>query len=52
MSLIGALLTADSGYPWGFYVFAVVAVLGLVCAAAVGCAGTRENPVEAAEARS
>lgn len=50
--IIGALLTADSGYPWGFYVFALVAALGLVCAAAVGRTGTRENPVEAHAARS
>jgi AAHS family benzoate transporter-like MFS transporter len=34
--VIGALLTADSGYPWGFYVFALVAALGLAFATMVG----------------
>ncbi|GAA0929222.1 aromatic acid/H+ symport family MFS transporter [Pseudonocardia zijingensis] len=32
----GALLTAGVAYPWGFYVFAVVAAIGAVAVAAVG----------------
>jgi MFS family permease len=32
----GALLTAGVAYPWGFYVFAVVAAVGAVAVAAVG----------------
>ncbi len=32
----GALLTAGIAYPWGFYVFAVVAAIGAVAVAAVG----------------
>src|SRR5918997_1961595 len=32
----GALLTAGIAYPWGFYVFAVVAAIGAVSVAAVG----------------
>jgi MFS family permease len=36
----GALLTAGIAYPWGFYVFAVVAAIGAVSVAAVGVSGT------------
>lgn len=43
--IIGALLTADSGYPWGFYVFALVAALGLACAAIVGPTRAVVDPV-------
>jgi MFS family permease len=32
----GALLTAGIAYPWGFYVFAVVAAIGAISVAAVG----------------
>lgn len=32
----GALLTAGVAYPWGFYVFAVVAAVGAVAVAVVG----------------
>ncbi|MEV6229316.1 aromatic acid/H+ symport family MFS transporter [Saccharopolyspora shandongensis] len=32
----GAMLTAGIAYPWGFYAFAVVGVLGAIGAAAVG----------------
>jgi MFS family permease len=32
----GALLTAGIAYPWGFYVFAVVAAVGAVAVAVVG----------------
>jgi MFS family permease len=32
----GALLTAGVAYPWGFYVFAVVAAIGAVAVAVVG----------------
>jgi MFS transporter, AAHS family, benzoate transport protein len=35
----GALLTAGIAYPWGFYVFAVVAAIGAVSVAAVGVSG-------------
>ena len=38
----GALLTAGIAYPWGFYVFAVVAAIGAVSVAAVG--GARATP--------
>jgi MFS transporter, AAHS family, benzoate transport protein len=31
----GALLTAGIAYPWGFYIFAVVAAIGALCIAAV-----------------
>ena len=34
--IIGALLSADNGYPWGFYVFALVAALGAAAIAMVG----------------
>jgi MFS family permease len=34
--IIGAMLTADNGYPWGFYVFALVAALGAATVAVVG----------------
>ncbi|HLU54722.1 MAG TPA: aromatic acid/H+ symport family MFS transporter [Pseudonocardia sp.] len=34
----GALLTAGIAYPWGFYVFAVVAAVGGLAVAAVGAA--------------
>jgi MFS transporter, AAHS family, benzoate transport protein len=34
--IIGALLTGDRGYPWGFYVFAGVAALAVVMVLAVG----------------
>ncbi|GAA5118449.1 aromatic acid/H+ symport family MFS transporter [Pseudonocardia adelaidensis] len=39
----GALLTAGIAYPWGFYVFAVVAAIGAVAVAAVG-AGVTTTP--------
>jgi MFS family permease len=38
----GALLTAGIAYPWGFYVFAVVAAVGAVAVAAVGVSATKE----------
>jgi MFS family permease len=38
----GALLTAGIAYPWGFYVFAVVAALGAVAVAAVGVGAARK----------
>jgi AAHS family benzoate transporter-like MFS transporter len=34
--IIGALLSADSGYPWGFYVFALVAAGAAVMTLVVG----------------
>ena len=34
--IIGALLTGDRGYPWGFYVFAGVAALAVAMVLAVG----------------
>jgi AAHS family benzoate transporter-like MFS transporter len=34
--IIGALLSADSGYPWGFYAFAAVAALAAVMTLLVG----------------
>jgi MFS transporter, AAHS family, benzoate transport protein len=35
----GVLLSAGIAYPWGFYVFAVVAAIGAVAVAAVGVSG-------------
>ncbi|MEV6636179.1 aromatic acid/H+ symport family MFS transporter [Actinoplanes sp. NPDC051470] len=49
--IIGALLTADSGYPWGFYVFALVAALGMACAAVVGPTRAAVDPVVPSPAR-
>jgi AAHS family benzoate transporter-like MFS transporter len=40
----GALLTAGIAYPWGFYVFAVVAAIGAVSVAAVGVSGRTKAP--------
>ncbi|TQM38176.1 MFS transporter [Pseudonocardia cypriaca] len=37
----GALLTAGIAYPWGFYVFAVVAAIGAVSVATVGVSATK-----------
>jgi MFS family permease len=37
----GALLTAGIAYPWGFYVFAVVAAIGAISVAAVGVSATK-----------
>jgi MFS transporter, AAHS family, benzoate transport protein len=37
----GALLQAGVAYPWGFYVFALVAALGAVAVALVGRAPAR-----------
>jgi MFS family permease len=34
--IIGALVSQDSGYPWGFYVFAIVAALAVAMTLAVG----------------
>jgi MFS family permease len=34
--IIGALLSADNGYPWGFYVFAAVAAAAAVMTLLVG----------------
>jgi len=34
--IIGALLSADNGYPWGFYAFAAVAALAAVTTLLVG----------------
>ena len=34
--IIGAMLSSDNGYPWGFYVFALVAVFGAAAIAVVG----------------
>ncbi|MEV0082477.1 MFS transporter [Saccharopolyspora sp. NPDC050642] len=39
----GAMLTAGIAYPWGFYAFAVVGVLGALGAAAVGRPATAEE---------
>jgi AAHS family benzoate transporter-like MFS transporter len=39
----GALLTAGIAYPWGFYVFAVVAAIGAVAVAAVGLSGATKG---------
>jgi MFS family permease len=49
--ITGSLLSAGLAYPWGFYLFAVVAVLGAVAvlavrqppAAAIGASDTRER---------
>jgi MFS transporter, AAHS family, benzoate transport protein len=37
----GALLTAGIAYPWGFYIFAVVAAIGAIAVAAVGVSPAR-----------
>jgi MFS family permease len=34
--IIGALLTGNNGYPWGFYVFAAVAALAVAMVLVVG----------------
>lgn len=39
----GALLGAGIAYPWGFYVFAAVALLGAVAVAGVGRAGAGDR---------
>ena len=41
--LTGLLLTAGIAYPWGFYLFAVVALIGAVAVAVVN----REPAVDA-----
>jgi AAHS family benzoate transporter-like MFS transporter len=43
----GALLTAGIAYPWGFYVFALVAALGAVAVAAVGRIGAPTRKADA-----
>jgi AAHS family benzoate transporter-like MFS transporter len=43
----GALLTAGIAYPWGFYVFALVAALGAVAVAAVGRIGASTRKADA-----
>jgi AAHS family benzoate transporter-like MFS transporter len=43
----GALLTAGIAYPWGFYVFALVAALGAVAVAAVGRIGAPTRKTDA-----
>jgi MFS family permease len=43
----GALLTAGIAYPWGFYVFALVAALGAVAVAAVGRIGSPTRKADA-----
>ncbi|MEV0696393.1 aromatic acid/H+ symport family MFS transporter [Saccharopolyspora sp. NPDC050389] len=49
----GAMLTAGIAYPWGFYAFAVVGVLGAIGAAAVGRpAAEEESRAEPAEQAS
>jgi AAHS family benzoate transporter-like MFS transporter len=42
----GALLTAGIAYPWGFYVFAVVAAIGAVAVAAVGAGAAKAGTVK------
>lgn len=49
----GAMLTAGVAYPWGFYAFATVGVLGAIGAAAVGRPATaEESQAEAAQQAS
>jgi MFS family permease len=50
--IIGALLSADSGYPWGFYVFALVAAGAAATALLVGRPRTDGSsaPVRSADA--
>jgi MFS family permease len=43
----GALLSAGIAYPWGFYVFALVAALGAVAVAAVGRIGAPTRKADA-----
>jgi MFS family permease len=43
----GALLSAGIAYPWGFYVFALVAALGAVAVAAVGRIGAPTRKTDA-----
>jgi MFS family permease len=51
--ITGVLLTAGIAYPWGFYLFAVVAVLGLLAVAVVNRAPVVEDPVPvSSEARA
>lgn len=41
----GVLLTAGVAYPWGFYIFAVVAAVGAVCIAAVNRDPAPDEPL-------
>jgi MFS transporter, AAHS family, benzoate transport protein len=41
----GALLTAGIAYPWGFYIFAVVALVGAICIAAVNRDPAPDEPI-------
>ncbi|MET0418486.1 MAG: aromatic acid/H+ symport family MFS transporter [Actinoplanes sp.] len=51
--VIGALLTGDRGYPWGFYVFAGVAALAVLTVLAVGHPrDVVDEEIAAEEARS
>jgi MFS transporter, AAHS family, benzoate transport protein len=41
----GILLTAGLAYPWGFYIFAVVALIGALCIAAVNRDPAPDEPL-------
>ncbi|HXV92987.1 MAG TPA: aromatic acid/H+ symport family MFS transporter [Pseudonocardia sp.] len=45
----GALLTAGIAYPWGFYIFAGVALLGALCITAVNCSPPPDEPLPETE---
>ena len=47
MGVSGALVTAGIAFPWGFYVFALVAALGAVAVAAVGRIGAPTRKADA-----